>query len=42
LALIADGLKRMDEIVSLPVGKKIITARICDAVFIDKENSRRD
>lgn len=42
LALIADGLKRMDEMVSIPVGKKVMRAKICDAVFIDKENLRRD
>jgi sarcosine oxidase, subunit alpha len=42
LALINDGLKRMNEIVAVPVGKKIFNATICDAVFIDKENIRRD
>ena len=42
LALISDGLKRMNEIVSVPIGKKILQAKICDAVFIDKENVRRD
>ncbi|MBS1932422.1 MAG: (2Fe-2S)-binding protein [Bacteroidetes bacterium] len=42
LALVADGLKRMDEMVSVPVGKKVLQAKICDAMFIDKENIRRD
>jgi sarcosine oxidase subunit alpha len=42
LALISDGLKRMGEMVSVPVGKKLLRATICDAVFIDKENIRRD
>ena len=42
LALIADGLNRLGEIVSIPIGKKVLSATICDAVFIDKENLRRD
>ena len=42
LALVADGLKRMDEVVAVPIGKKVLRATICDAVFIDKENIRRD
>lgn len=42
LALVADGLNRMNEVVAVPVGKKILRATICDAVFIDKENLRRD
>ena len=42
LALIADGLNRMGEVVAIPIGKKLISATICDAVFIDKENIRRD
>src|ERR1044071_3595874 len=42
LALIADGLNRMDEVVTVPVGKQVMHATICDAVFIDKENIRRD
>jgi sarcosine oxidase subunit alpha len=42
LALIADGLKRMDEVVSVPLPEKVLRATICDAVFIDKENIRRD
>jgi sarcosine oxidase, subunit alpha len=49
LALVADGLKRMGETLSVPLpapmivgGKKILRATICDAVFIDKENLRRD
>jgi sarcosine oxidase subunit alpha len=42
LALVADGLKRMGEVVTVPLGKKLLRAKICDAVFIDKENLRRD
>ena len=42
LALVADGLKRMNEVVALPIGGKVHRATICDAVFIDKENIRRD
>lgn len=42
LALVADGLSRMGETVSVPIGKKTLRAAICDAVFIDKENIRRD
>ena len=42
LALVANGLNRMDEMVAVPIGKKLLRATICDAVFIDKENSRRD
>ena len=42
LALIANGLNRMDEVVAVPIGKKLLRATICDAVFIDKENLRRD
>ena len=42
LALVADGLNRMGEVVSVPIGKKVLRATICDAVFIDKENIRRD
>lgn len=42
LALIADGLNRMGEEVGVPIGKKVLRAVICDAVFIDKENIRRD
>ncbi|MES1219488.1 MAG: aminomethyltransferase family protein, partial [Bacteroidota bacterium] len=42
LALVADGLNRMGEMVDIPIGKKMIRATICDAVFIDKENIRRD
>lgn len=42
LALIADGLSRMGEIVAIPIGKKIFRATICDSIFIDKENIRRD
>jgi hypothetical protein len=26
----------------VPIGKKVLRATICDAVFIDKENIRRD
>jgi sarcosine oxidase, subunit alpha len=42
LALVADGLNRMGETLAVPLGKKILRATICDAVFIDKENLRRD
>jgi sarcosine oxidase subunit alpha len=42
LALVADGLNRMGEVVSVPTGKKLLSATICDAVFVDKENIRRD
>jgi sarcosine oxidase subunit alpha len=42
LALVADGLNRTDEVVTVPLGKKTLRATICDAVFIDKENIRRD
>ena len=42
LALVADGLNRMGEVVAVPVGKKVLRASICDAVFVDKENIRRD
>jgi sarcosine oxidase, subunit alpha len=46
LALVADGLDRMGEVVVVPLPaiekKKVLRATICDAVFIDKENIRRD
>ncbi|MDP4284059.1 MAG: glycine cleavage T C-terminal barrel domain-containing protein [Bacteroidota bacterium] len=42
LALVADGLNRMGEEVAVPIGKKVLHATICDSVFIDKENIRRD
>jgi sarcosine oxidase subunit alpha len=42
LALVADGLNRMGETVNIPIGKKVLRATICDAVFIDKENIKRD
>jgi sarcosine oxidase subunit alpha len=46
LALVADGLNRMGEVLAVPLmtigGKKVLLATICDAVFIDKENIRRD
>jgi sarcosine oxidase subunit alpha len=42
LALVADGLNRMGELVAVPIGKKVLRCSICDAVFIDKENIRRD
>lgn len=42
LALVSDGLNRMGEVVAVPIGKKVLRATICDAVFIDKENLRRD
>jgi sarcosine oxidase, subunit alpha len=42
LALMADGLSRMGEVVAVPIGQKVLRASICDAVFIDKENIKRD
>ncbi|HRO44807.1 glycine cleavage T C-terminal barrel domain-containing protein [Agriterribacter sp.] len=42
LALVADGLNRMGEVVAVPIGKKLLHATICNSVFIDKENIRRD
>ena len=42
LALVADGLSRMGEVVAVPIGKKVLRATICNSVFIDKENTRRD
>jgi sarcosine oxidase, subunit alpha len=42
LALVADGLNRIGEIMAVPIGKKVLRASICDSVFIDKENIRRD
>ncbi|MBX2925474.1 MAG: (2Fe-2S)-binding protein [Chitinophagaceae bacterium] len=42
LALVAGGLSRMGETVNLPIVRKVLSATICDAVFIDKENLRRD
>jgi sarcosine oxidase subunit alpha len=46
LALVTDGLNRMGEVLAVPPmtigGKKVLRATICDAVFIDKENIRRD
>jgi len=42
MALVADGLNRMGEDVVVPIGNKLLRATICDAVFIDKENLRRD
>ncbi|MBS1599388.1 MAG: (2Fe-2S)-binding protein [Bacteroidetes bacterium] len=42
LALVADGPSRMGEVVAIPIGKKVVRATICDSVFIDKENIRRD
>ena len=49
LALVADGLSRMGEVVEIPLPgrytlgeKRLLRAAICDAVFIDKENIRRD
>jgi sarcosine oxidase subunit alpha len=42
LALVANGLNRMGEVVDVPIGKKVLRATICDSIFIDKENIRRD
>lgn len=42
LALVEGGLSRMGEVVNIPLPGKTLRATICDAVFIDKENLRRD
>jgi len=42
LALVADGLNRMGEVVAVPIGKKVLRATICESIFIDKDNIRRD
>jgi len=42
LALVANGLNRIGEVVAVPIGKKLLRATICDTVFVDKENIRRD
>jgi sarcosine oxidase subunit alpha len=43
LALVADGLSRMSEVVEVPISRgSVLKAAICDSVFIDKENIRRD
>ena len=42
LALVADGLNRMGEVVEVPIGKTVLRASICDSVFVDRENIRRD
>jgi sarcosine oxidase, subunit alpha len=42
LALVANGLDRMGEVVAVPIGKKVLRATICNSIFIDKENIRRD
>ena len=42
LALVADGLNRLGELVAVPIGTKVLRATICDAVFVDKENIRRE
>jgi sarcosine oxidase subunit alpha len=42
LALIANGLNRLGEEIDIPIGSKIFRASICDVVFYDKENSKRD
>jgi sarcosine oxidase, subunit alpha len=42
LALVAGGLNRMGEVVAVPIGKKVLRAKICSAVFVDRENFRRD
>lgn len=42
LALVEGGLSRMGEAVQIPLPGKTLRATICDAVFIDKENLRRD
>ncbi len=42
MALIADGLNRMGETVVVPFGGNKVRATICNSVFIDPENTRRD
>jgi sarcosine oxidase subunit alpha len=42
LALVGNGLNRIGEVVDVPMGKKVLRATICDSIFIDKENIRRD
>ncbi len=42
LALVTDGLNRMGEVVEVPIGKTVLRASICDSVFVDRENIRRD
>ncbi|HRN56954.1 MAG TPA: aminomethyltransferase family protein, partial [Agriterribacter sp.] len=49
LALVSDGLNRIGEAVAVPLpdpvttgGKKVLHATICDTVFVDRENIRRD
>ncbi len=42
LALVTDGLKRIGEVVTVPLPGKVMRATICDSVFVDKENIRRD
>lgn len=42
LALVTDGLKRIGEVVSVPLPGKVLQATICDSIFIDRENIKRD
>ena len=42
LVLVSNGLDRVGEMVAVPIGKDLYRASICDAVFYDKENIRRD
>jgi sarcosine oxidase subunit alpha len=42
LALVTDGLNRMGEVIAVPIGQNVLHVTICDAVFVDKENIRRD
>ncbi len=42
LALVDNGLNRLGEVLSVPIEKKLLRATICDTVFVDKENIRRD
>jgi sarcosine oxidase, subunit alpha len=44
---VGDGLNRIGEVVAVPIPmaigtEKVLRVTICDAVFIDKENIRRD
>jgi len=41
MALVADGLNRMGEVVVVPIGKKVLRATICDAVFMTRRTSKR-
>lgn len=42
LGMLADGRNRIGDTVAVPFGGRVVLAEVCDPVFIDKENSRRD